>query len=60
MRLFDLEDGKTILIAPQKDMSLRSMQIKSPDLSNKGIDTYTDELLKDEEVIQFFTKKGNI
>ncbi|BDS11077.1 hypothetical protein [Aureispira anguillae] len=60
MRLFDLKDGKTILIAPQKDQTLRSMQIKSPDLSNKEIDQYTNELLKKQSIVDFFTKDGTI
>lgn len=59
-RLFNLKYGKTILIAPQKDGSLRSRQIKSPSLSSKGIDQYTDELLKKKEIIEFFTAGGNI
>jgi len=60
MRLFDLSLGKTILIAPQKDKSLRSMQIKSPLLALKEIDTYSDTLLKKKEVISFFTQEGTI
>jgi hypothetical protein len=60
MRLFNLKYGKTILIAPQKDNSLRSMQINSPELSSDDIDNYTDELLKQDEIIKFFTAEGNI
>lgn len=59
-RLFDLKFGKTILIAPQKDKSLRTMQIKSPFLSSEEINNYTDSLLIKNEVIDFFTKQGNI
>lgn len=59
-RIFDLKYGKTILIAPQKDKSLRSMQIVSPILSSKEIDEYTDLLLRKKEVIQFFTHEKNI
>ncbi len=60
MRLFDLTLGKTILIAPQKDQSFRSMQIQSPKLSSKTIETYTKQLIKRKEVVKFFTKDGNI
>ena len=60
MRLFDLKMGKTILIAPQKDKSFRSMQIKSPELTSEDIEAYTDKLLKQKEIIDFFTYKGNI
>lgn len=59
-RLFDLSYGKTILIAPQKDKSLRSLQIKLPEMSTNEIDTYTDSLLKERNVIDFFTYQGNI
>lgn len=60
MRLFDLKEGKTILIAPQQDGSLRSMQVKSPLLSSQEIDAYTNKLLKDASVIAFFTQSENI
>lgn len=60
MRLFNLKYGKTILISPQKDGSLRSMQIESPILSSKDIDTYTDKLLEEKQIRDFFLAKGNI
>lgn len=60
MRLFDLTHGKTILIAPQKDRSFRTKQIKSPNLSSEEIEDYTRTLLKKEEVVRFFSFGGNI
>lgn len=60
MRLFDLNYGRTILIAPQKDKSFRSMQIDSPPMSDDETDSYTDKLLKEQKVIDFFTYPGNI
>ena len=60
MRLFDLTHGKTILIAPQKDRSFRTKQIKSPNLSSEEIDDYTRSLLKKEEIIRFFSFGGSI
>lgn len=60
MRYFDLSLGKTILIAPQKDGSLRSMQVQSPPMSREEVDAYTDQLLQRAEVIEFFTDEGNI
>ena len=60
MRMFDLTKGRTILIAPQKDGSLRSLQIDSPALSSKEIEVYTEKLLKKEEIESFFSKSGNI
>lgn len=59
-RLFNLNFGKTILVAPQKDGSLRSMQIESPQLSSEEINRYTDKLLQEEGIVEFFTKPGNI
>ena len=58
--MFDLTKGRTILIAPQKDGSLRSMQIDSPVLSSQEIQGYTDKLLKKEEIENFFSQRGNI
>lgn len=60
MRLFDLKNGKTILIAPQSDRSLRSWQINSPVLSSREIENYTKMLLEKEEVKHFFLDKGAI
>lgn len=60
MRYFDLKFGRTLLIAPQKDNSFRSMQIKSPKLSSNEIEDYTDKLLKEQDIINFFTSSGNI
>jgi hypothetical protein len=60
MRLFDLSLGKTILIAPQTDESLRSMQINSPNLSSEEIELYTDSLISLPPIRQFFTQNGTI
>lgn len=55
-RLFDLNYGKTVLIAPQKDQSLRSLQIKSPQITSDSIIPYTNQLLMDKKIIEFFNK----
>jgi len=61
MRLFDLRIGRIVLIAPQKDRTLRSLQLDAPIMSSNEIDTYIGRLLEQsEEVIAFFTKAGNI
>ena len=61
MRLFNLKNGRTILIAPQKDGSLRSMQLESEQIiSEKDIGRYIDEVLLRETVKKFFTNKSNI
>ena len=56
-RIFDLNAGKTILISPQKDGTLRSLQIKSPPLTSADILTYTNELIMDKEIIAFFERE---
>ncbi|MFT3904391.1 MAG: hypothetical protein QM727_14570 [Niabella sp.] len=60
MRLFNLKQGRIVLIAPQKDGSLRSMQIKSPILDDKELNDYIEKLLKQEDVRQFFSDPNNI
>lgn len=59
-RLFDLNYGKTILIAPQKDKSLKSLQIKSTPMTTDSIKSHTQKLLLDKEIIEFLKKKENI
>lgn len=59
-RLFDLNFGKTVLIAPQKDGTLRSLQIKSPELTSKNVIDYTNNLIGKGEIIKFFNRKGAI
>ena len=60
MRLFDLKFGSTILIAPQKDKSLRSLQVKMPVMEYEELDTKIDSLINTQQVIDFFSKKSNI
>jgi len=61
MRLFDLKNGAIILIAPQKDGSLRSLQLQAPLLSYTKMNEHIDRLIQEEgEVKEFFTKQGNI
>lgn len=61
LRLFDLELGRTILIAPQKDGSLRSMQIKSEKIIDfKNLINYNHELINDKKIIEFFNNENTI
>lgn len=61
MRLFHLQHGQVILIAPQKDGSLRSLQIKMPEIQSDQVDRIIQkELLSKEEVVTFFTKPSVI
>ena len=60
-RLFDLELGRTILIAPQKDGSLRSMQIKSEEIIDfKNLKNYNQSLINDKKIIEFFNSENTI
>jgi hypothetical protein len=59
-RIFDLHYGKTILIAPQKNNTLKSLQIKSPELTSGSILTYANKLTTDKKVIEFFDNNENI
>jgi len=59
-RKFNLLAGQTILIAPQKDKSIRFLQIKSPGLNSLTASTYIEKLLTKEGVMSFFGHPGNI
>ena len=59
-RLFNLRFGKTILISPQVDGTLQSMQIKSLQIQSDSIVSYTTELLNDKKVNAFFKKNNAI
>lgn len=59
-RLFDLSFGKTVLIAPQKDKSLRSLQIKSAQMTSDSIIQINNKLLKDKKISDFFENNENI
>lgn len=61
MRLFNLKHGRIVVIAPQKDTSIRSLQLKSEQtLSTDDIENYIDEIIKQKTVINFLSNKGNI
>lgn len=59
-RIFDLSFGKTILIAPQNDKTLRSLQIQSPRIPSDSLSKYTEDLIKSEKIVRFFLDEGNI
>ncbi len=61
MRLFDLKYGRIVIIAPQKDGSLRSMQVKTEDvISSDGLTNRLQEIIKRTDVNDFLTDKNNI
>lgn len=59
-RLFNLRFGRTVLIAPQKDGSFRSMQIDSPLMGADDVRVYVDSLIIEPQVRSFFVASGNI
>ncbi len=59
-RLFNLRFGRTILVAPQKDGTFRSMQIDSPLMGADDIRVYVDSLIVESKVRGFFVAPGNI
>ena len=60
LRLFDLELGRTILIAPQKDGTLHSMQINSPLLSSSELKDYNNNLINEPNIQEFFFNPDSI
>jgi hypothetical protein len=60
MRLFDLRAGRVILIAPQKDGTLRSLQVEAPALESKQVKDFDAKLLKEPRIIEFLDMPGNI
>ena len=60
-RIFDLKYGKTILIAPQKDKTLRFLQKNQGKIiASDSIKKYTDKLITEKSIIEFFEHNGNI
>lgn len=60
MRLFNLNFGQVVIVAPQKDDTLRFLQIQREYLSNEDLEDYLKELIKQEKIKTFLTMEGNI
>ena len=61
MRLFHLNYGNIIVIAPQKDGTLRSIQLNEEELNSDTLDDFIkSEILERPEIIEFLTNKGVI
>ena len=54
------DSANIILIAPQKDYSLRSLQLTTPILSIEEVESYLDKILEQDNVKSFFMNTGNI
>ncbi len=59
-KYFNLDFGQTVLVAPQKDGSLRFKQIKLSTLGTDEIDEQIIRLGEQEDVIKFFNNPLNI
>lgn len=59
MRLFDLRAGRVILVAPQKDGTLRSMQLEAPPLASADLKGFDARLLRDPRVVRFLNMPDN-
>jgi hypothetical protein len=60
LRLFDLRAGRVVIIAPQKDGTLRSMQVEAPMLESKELKDFDTKLLKEPRIVKFLDMAGNI
>lgn len=61
MKLYNLKYGNILLIAPQKDGSLRSLQIKEDiSLTTENLKSYLENLLTKPEIKTFFLNKNAI
>lgn len=61
MRLFNLSDGDVIVVAPQKDGSLRSRQLKVPARTKAAALVFiTQDILKRQDIVRFLTGPGVI
>lgn len=60
-KIFDLNYGKTVLVAQKKDKTLRFLQIDQKRIiTSDSIVNYTEKLLLDKKVVDFFEQKGSI
>jgi hypothetical protein len=59
MRLFDLRAGRVVIVAPQKDGTLRSMQLEAPPLASADLKDFDARLLRDPRVVRFLNMPDN-
>jgi hypothetical protein len=54
MRLFDLRAGRVVLVAPQPDGTLRSVQVEAPVLASTEVKDFAAKLLREPRVVALF------
>lgn len=59
-RFFDLRVGRLILVAPQKDGSIRFYQTEAPPMNNDEREKFIEAIKKDQNAIKFFKNENNI
>lgn len=59
-RLFDLRVGRLILVAPQKDGSIRFYQTDAPPMNSVEREKFIEDLKTDQKAIEFFKNENNI
>lgn len=59
-RIFDLRVGRVILAAPQIDGSIRFFQTEAKPMNIEELNSYLKDLVAQENIINFFSKEGNI
>lgn len=60
MKLFDLKNGRIILVAPQKDHSLRFFQVPTPLISSNEVQSFLNKLLEQDKIKAFFLGNGSL
>ncbi|QRM89428.1 hypothetical protein FG167_09310 [Lacinutrix sp. WUR7] len=59
-RIFDLRIGRLILVAPQKDGSIRFYQTEAPTMNAEEREKFIENLKTEPKVIEFFNNENNI
>ena len=59
-RIFDLRVGRLILVAPQKDGSIRFYQTEAPTMNSDEREKFIENLKTEPKAIEFFSDENNI
>lgn len=59
-RIFELLAGRVVLVAPQKDGSIRFYQTSAESLNSAERENYLEALKKEDHIMSFFGNSGNI
>ena len=59
-RIFDLRIGRLILVAPQKDGSIRFYQTEAPTMNSDEQEKFIENLKTESKAVEFFNNGNNI